>query len=256
MIVLSLSLSSKSGFSNYCRITNTKLTTTTNHRDKTKQGIGKIKIPSLPVLFSKHGKNDTSKVQLVLLLLLIGWKAGVRFLSQSQSVAIVIIAQLLLTVIWKPRSKWVACTMWIAKCKKCRAVWKLSKRGIKCLTFNDLVTVIVIFLKIAVCLMLILNTKPWFIIGGWLQLSSAINWTSIRFMVILTIFCSGLSSHLYQVVALSNRSATDVVRILLTISPTAIKHCGQTCWQTLVYSLVYTNTYYHPALSHIKRGCP
>ena len=64
MIVLSLSLSLKSGFSNYCRITNTKLTTTTNHRDKTKQGIGKIKIPSLPVLFSKRGKNDTSKVRL------------------------------------------------------------------------------------------------------------------------------------------------------------------------------------------------
>ena len=162
--------------------------------------IGKIKIPSLPVLFSKHGKNDTSKVQLVLLLLLIGWKAGVRFLSQSQSVAIVI-AQLLLTVIWKPRSKWVA--MWIAKCKKCGAVWKLSKRGIKCLTFNDLVTVI--FLKIAVYLMLLLNMKPWFIIGGWLLLWYAINWTSIRFIVISTIFYSGLSPHLYQVVALANR---------------------------------------------------
>ena len=72
MIVLSLSLSLKSGFSNYCRITNTKLTTTTNNRDKTKQGIGKIKIPSLPVLFSKRGKNDTSKVRLVLLLFLTG----------------------------------------------------------------------------------------------------------------------------------------------------------------------------------------
>ena len=127
---------------------------------------------------------------------------------------------------------------------------------VKCLKFNDLVTVTVIFLKIAVCLMLLLNTKPWFIIGGWLLLSSAINWTSIRFMVILTIFCSGLSPHLYQVVALSNRNATDVVRILLTISPTAIKHCGQTCWQTLVYSTDYTNTYYHPALSHIKTKNP
>ena len=164
--------------------------------------IGKIKIPSLPVLFSKHGKNDTSKMQLVLLLRLISWKAGVRFLSQSQSVAIVI-AQLLLTVIWKPRSKWVACTMWIAKCEKCGAVWKLSKRGIKCLTFNDLVTVI--FLKIAVCLMLLLNTKSWFIIGGWLLSSYTINWTSIRFILISTIFYSGLSPHLYQVVALSNR---------------------------------------------------
>ena len=71
MIVLSLSVSLKSGFSNYCRITNTKLTTITNHRDMCKQGIGKIKIPSLPVLFSKRGKN-TSKVQLVLLLLLFG----------------------------------------------------------------------------------------------------------------------------------------------------------------------------------------
>ena len=48
-------------------------------------------------------------------------------------------------------------------------------------------------------------------------------------------------------------SVTDVVRILLTISPTAIKHCSQICWQTLVYSPDYTNTYYHPALSHIKR---
>ena len=124
---------------------------------------------------------------------------------------------------------------------------------VKCLKFNDLVTVTVIFLKIAVCLMLLLNTKPWFIIGGWLLLSSAINWTSIRFMVISTIFYSGLSPHLYQVVALSNRSATDVVRILLTISPTAIKHCSQICWQTLLYSRDYTNTYYHPALSHIKR---
>ena len=73
-IVLSLSVSLKSGFSNYCWITNIKVTTTTNHRDKSKQCIGKIKIPSLPVVFSKRVKSDASKVRLVLLLFLIGWK--------------------------------------------------------------------------------------------------------------------------------------------------------------------------------------
>ena len=62
-IVLSLSVSLKSGFSNYCRITNTKVTTNTNHRDKSKQRIGKIKIRRLPVLFSKRGKDYLNKVR-------------------------------------------------------------------------------------------------------------------------------------------------------------------------------------------------
>ena len=61
---------------------------------------------------AKRGKTRASKSQLVLVLLVIGWKSGARFLSQSQSVAmqnqsnreITFDTQLktLLTLKWKP----------------------------------------------------------------------------------------------------------------------------------------------------------
>lgn len=61
-----------------------------------------IRIPSIVCQLAQSlGKYCMCKVVLVLGLLVIGWKIGVRFITQSLSVAIAIIILLLSAVIWK-----------------------------------------------------------------------------------------------------------------------------------------------------------
>ena len=77
-------------FSYEYRKTNTKIITPTNH-NMSRQRNEWIRIPSnLPVTCSRLVNDHAYKLQLLLVLLIIGWKTEALFLSQSLRVAIAI----------------------------------------------------------------------------------------------------------------------------------------------------------------------